>query len=322
MTEQTVLQTNASTEVASATSVERSLYSTVLTFCAGLFTLIALLFVGNLVWRAWPILSRQPLTLVTGTSWGGTIGSYGAWPQIFGTLQTSVGAVIIAVIAGLGTSISIVYLIPQRVKLITITLVELLAAVPSIVYGCWGFLILGPYMTKYVDPALAHLPFAKYWLGNPNLYTTQSVLLGIFVLAVMVLPTFVAISREVIASVPNDLIEASYSLGGSWWQTMSKVVLPASKIGIFGAASLALARAAGETVAILFIIGGFGGVQTHLLYPGSTLAAWIASQFGEATTSGIAALMAMGVLLMIINFLLAIISRRMLAAQRRRMARV
>ena len=138
----------------------------------------------------------------------------------------------------------------------------------------------------------------------------------------MILPTFIAISREVLAAVPNDLLEASYSLGATRWQVIKDVVLPTSKIGLVGAAFLALARATGETVAVALVAGGVARVQFHLLYPGTSIAAWIATQFGEAQGNEISALMALGLLLMILNFGLSLISRSLVTRQRKQLAKV
>ncbi len=304
----------------SPAAISRSWYEGSLTAFAFTFALIAFLFVGNLVYRAWPVIGHQPLKLLTSANWGSDVGQFGALSQIVGTLQSSVGAVLIAVVVGIAATLAIVFLVPRRLRVITATLIELLAAVPSVVYGAWGFIALGPWALKHVEPFLGRLPLASHIFGPANQYASQSLLLAMVVLAVMVLPTFVAVAREVISSVPQDLIEASQSLGATWWQTMWRVVIPASRIGLFGAASLALARAAGETVAVLFIIGGSATIQWHLLMPGTTLASWIAGQFGESSGVGINALMALGVLLMIINFSLALVSQRMISNQRRRLA--
>jgi len=306
--------------VGSPTTTSRSWYQITLVGLSFVFALVAFLFVGNLIYRAWPVLGHQPLTLVTSANWGGEVGQYGALSQIVGTLQSSFGAVILAVVVGLAATLALVFLVPRRLRVITSTLIELLAAVPSVVYGAWGFITLGPWALKHIEPFLGRLPFANQIFGPPSQYASQSLLMAIIVLAVMVLPTFVAVAREVIAAVPQDLLEASQSLGATWWQTMWRVVLPSAKVGLFGAASLALARAAGETVAVLFIIGGSSTLQWHLLMPGTTLASWIAAQFGESSGVGINALMALGVLLMIINFSLALVSQRMVGNQRRRLA--
>jgi phosphate transport system permease protein len=240
--------------------------------------------------------------------------------MIVGTLETSLLALAIAVLIGLGTSIAIVFVLPRALRNIVATLVELLAAVPSVVYGLWGFLVLAPWMLKTVIPWLNTWPFAKEIFGNVGQEDGQSLLLASIVLAVMILPTFVAISREVISVVPNDLMEASLSLGATRWQMIRDVVLPTAKIGLFGATFLALARATGETVAVALVAGGVANVQFHLLYPGTSIAAWIATEFGEAQGNEIEALMALGVLLMLLNFGLSLISRSLVVRQRRVLA--
>ena len=196
--------------------------------------------------------------------------------MIVGTLETSLIALVIAVVIGLGTSIAIVFFFPRRLRNIVATLVEFLAAMPSIVYGLWGYLILAPWMVNTLEPVAQLVAFAMTLFGDPGQEFGTSLLLASIVLGVMILPTFVAISREVIIVVPQDLFEASLSLGATRWQVIRKVVLPTSRIGLFGATFLALARATGETVAVALIAGGVANVQSHLLYPGTSIAAWIA----------------------------------------------
>jgi phosphate transport system permease protein len=181
-------------------------------------------------------------------------------------------------------------------------------------------LVLAPWMIKTVIPWLDKWPFAHELFGNPGQQDGQSLLLASIVLAVMILPTFVAISREVISVVPNDLVEASLSLGATRWQVIREVVLPTAKIGLFGATFLALARATGETVAVALVAGGVANVQFHLLYPGTSIASWIATEFGEAQGNEIAALMALGVLLMLVNFGLSLVSRWLVSRQRKVLA--
>jgi phosphate transport system permease protein len=181
-------------------------------------------------------------------------------------------------------------------------------------------LVLSPWMTVTVIPWLNSWPFAKVLFGNPGQEYGTSLLLASIVLGIMILPTFVAISREVIAVVPQDLIEASLSLGATRWQVIREVVLPTSKVGLFGATFLALARATGETVAVALVAGGVANAQFHLLYPGTSIAAWIALTFGESQGTEISALMALGVLLMLLNFGLSMISRALVNHQRKILA--
>jgi phosphate transport system permease protein len=240
--------------------------------------------------------------------------------MILGTLQTSLLALLIAVGIGLGTAISIIFLIPARLRLLVATLIDLLAAVPSIVYGAWGLLVLAPWTIAHLYPFLDSLGLT--FLGDSTRVGSGSILLASLVLATMILPIFVSITREVISAVPQDLIEASLSLGATRWQVISKTVLPTAKIGIMGAAFLALARATGETVAVALTVGGVPVVQKFLFYPGSTIASFIATTFGESSTIDIQALMALGVILMAISLGISLISRGLIAKQRKRLAQV
>jgi phosphate transport system permease protein len=298
----------------------RSWYQYLLIFASVVFAAVSVGFVGTIVWNSAPEWAHHTGTLLGGNGWQSPLGPFGGLAMIVGTLETSLLALAIAVLIGLGTSIAIVFVLPRALRNIVATLVELLAAVPSVVYGLWGFLVLAPWMLKTVIPWLNTWPFAKEIFGNVGQEDGQSLLLASIVLAVMILPTFVAISREVISVVPNDLMEASLSLGATRWQMIRDVVLPTAKIGLFGATFLALARATGETVAVALVAGGVANVQFHLLYPGTSIAAWIATEFGEAQGNEIEALMALGVLLMLLNFGLSLISRSLVVRQRRVLA--
>ncbi len=298
----------------------RTWYHFLLIGASLVFAAVSIGFIGTIVWNSLPDFAHHAGTLFGGNGWQSPTGPFGGLAMIVGTLETSLVALVVAVVIGLGTSISIVFLIPRRFRNIVATLVELLAAVPSVVYGLWGFLVLAPWMLKTVIPWLDSWPFAHELFGNPGEQDGQSLFLASIVLAVMILPTFVAISREVISVVPNDLVEASLSLGATRWQVIREVVLPTAKIGLFGATFLALARATGETVAVALVAGGVANVQFHLLYPGTSIASWIATEFGEAQGNEISALMALGVLLMLVNFGLSLISRWLVSRQRKVLA--
>jgi phosphate transport system permease protein len=305
-----------------SSTISRTWYRYLLIAAALLFTAVSLGFIGTIFWSSWPEWIHHGVTLLTGRGWTSPNGPFGGLPMIVGTVETSLIALVIAVIIGLGTSISIVFFIPRRFRTIVATLVELLAAIPSVVYGLWGLLVVAPWMQSTVNPWLNSWPFSKAIFGNSGQEFGTSLLLASVVLGIMILPTFVAISREVIAVVPQDLMEASLCLGATRWQMIREVVLPTAKIGLFGATFLALARATGETVAVALIAGSVANVQFHLLYPGTSIAAWIATEFGEAQGNEISALMALGVLLMLLNVGLALISRSLVNRQRRALARV
>ena len=307
-------------EFSSATS-SRSWYHYLLIAVSLLFTLVSVGFVLSILLKSLPTWAHTG-TLLTSRVWQPPNGPYGGLAMIVGTLETSIIALAIAGVVGLGTSIAIVFLIPRRLRNIVATFIELLAAVPSIVYGLWGFLVLAPFMLNTVDPWLNSWPFAKEVLGTSGQEFGSSLLLAAIVLSVMILPTFVAISREVIAAVPQDLIEASLSLGATRWQMIKDVVLPTARIGLFGATFLSLARATGETVAVALVAGGVANMQFHLLYPGTSIASWIALEFGEAQGNEISALMALGILLMAISFSLSLVSRWLVNRQRKLLAKV
>jgi phosphate transport system permease protein len=275
-------------------------------------------FVGSIFWSSLPTWVHHGGTLLSSTAWVSPNGPFGGLAMISGTFETSIIALVIAVIIGLGTSISIVFFIPRRFRTVVATLVELLAAI----YGLWGLLVIAPWMAVTVNPWLNTWPFARAIFGNPGQEFGTSLLLASIVLGIMILPTFVAISREVIAVVPQDLQEASLSLGATRWQMIREVVLPTAKIGLFGATFLALARATGETVAVALVAGSVANAQFHLAYPGTSIAAWIATEFGESQGNEISALMALGVILMVLNVCLALISRQLVTRQRKALARV
>jgi phosphate transport system permease protein len=315
-----VFQSEELAENPSASS-SRGWYHWLLVSFGALFALVSFAFVGSIIIYSIPAWAHTG-TLLTGRGWQSPDGPYGGLAMITGTVETSLIALFVAGVVGMGTALAIVFLVPRRLRNIIATFVELLAAIPSIVYGLWGFLILAPWMLKTFDPFVAKLPFSSAIFGNPGQEFGPSLLLAAIVLSIMILPTFIAISREVIAAVPNDIIEASYSLGCTRWQVIRQVVMPTAKIGLFGATFLSLARATGETVAVALVAGSVANAQFHLLYPGTSIAAWIATEFGEAQGNEISALMALGVLLMLINFSFSLISRSLVNRQRKALARV
>ncbi|MEI6709772.1 MAG: phosphate ABC transporter permease subunit PstC [Actinomycetota bacterium] len=296
---------------------DRSFYGLLLQAASLVFILIAVAFFWALISGSWSIWSTQPLSLLTGSDWSG---HHGGLPMIVGTLQSSFIALIIAVVLGLGTAITVVFLIPRRLQIISATFIELLAGIPSIIYGVWGSIILAPWMLAHFYPWVNSLGI--YAFGDSTTLVGPSLFLASIVLAVMILPIFVSITRDVIAAVPQDLIEASLSLGATKWQVITKTVLPTAKIGIAGAAFLALARATGETVAVALTIGGIAHIEWKLFLPATTIASFIASSFGEASSTDIQALLALGVVLMVISLTISFLSRMLIARQRKALARV
>jgi len=300
-------------------SSPRGPYEYVLMGVSVLFAIICIGFVVTIILEAVPAFKQQGSYLFTGTTWqqggGSTPSQYGGLSMIVGTFQVAVVAMVAAVVIGMGTALSIVFFLPLRLRNLVATLVELLAAVPSVVYGIFGYLVLAPWVLTTLGPFLSGLPGGTAIFGSVQ--TGTSMLLASVVVAVMVLPTFVAIAREVLSAVPHELSEASLSLGATQWQTLSRTVIPTARIGLFGAAALALGRAIGETVAVALVAGQVNQISWKSLEPGTTLASWIANNFGEATGDQVNALFALGVILMAISLATSLFSRWLVARQRR-----
>jgi phosphate transport system permease protein len=213
--------------------------------------------------------------------WDPVAGVYGALPFLYGTLVTSAIALIIAVPLGIGCAIFLAELAPAKISNALTFLIELLAAVPSVIYGLLGVFVLLPILTSTVVPALkSTLGFLPIFSGA--FYGVSFFTAGV-VLSIMIVPFIVSVSREVLLAVPNEQREGSLALGATRWETTWKVVLPFAKKGILGSIFLALARALGETMAVTMVIGNSPQIVKSLLAPGYTTAAVIANEFTEAT---------------------------------------
>jgi phosphate transport system permease protein len=237
------------------------------------------------------------------STWDPVSGDFGALPFIYGTLVTSLLALIIAVPLGLGAAIFLAELAPRRISDSLAFLIDLLAAVPSVIYGLLGIFILVPLMRTVIAPAL------RSTLGFLPLFQGPSYGVGMLtagmVLAIMVVPFIISVSREVLLSVPSDQREAALSLGATRWEATWKVVVPFARTGIFGSVFLALARALGETMAVTMVIGNDPRIAASLFAPGYSIAAVIANEFSEATGAlYVNALIELGLVLFLITFIL------------------
>lgn len=263
-------------------------------------------------------LSRQKFGwnfLITQT-WDPVAGHFGALPFIYGTLVTSVIALIIAVPQGVGAAIFLAELAPPGISSALTFLIELLAAVPSVIYGLIGIFVMVPILQHYIVPPLqAVLGFLPIFQGT--FYGVSYFTAGI-VLSVMIVPFIISVSREVILAVPKEQREASLALGATRWQTTWQVVLPYASKGIYGSIFLAMARALGETMAVTMVIGNTPQIKASLLQPGYTIAAVIANEFTEATGDlYLNALIELGLVLFAVTFVLNGIARLMILATSR-----
>jgi len=291
----------------------RETFST-LTTAVGLLTpLLVLAIVVLLAVDALPAMQRFGLNFLVSRAWNPVREQFGALPFIYGTLVSSCLALAMALPVGVGTAIFLAEPSLARIRTAIGVGVELLAAIPSVVYGIWGLYVFAPWLLLHVSRPLSERFGSVPVLSGPARQT--SILAASIVLAVMILPTLAAISREVIRAVPGGMKEASYALGATWWETIWKVVLPAARPGIFGATVLAFGRAIGETIAVTMIIGNRPEIQTSLFGPAYTLASVIANEFTEATGSIYpAALIELGLILMLValtvNLLALLLVRR------------
>ena len=199
----------------------------------------------------------------------------------------------------MATALSLQFLLPHRLRGLAASLVELLAAIPSVVYGLWGIFVMVPLFINTLEPFLTHLTGGSWPFNGAQ--DGFSVLLAGVVLAIMILPTIVAVSRDVIATVPNDLIEGALSLGATRGQVFTSVVLPTARTGLLGAVALATGRALGETIAVAMVIGSNAHFPNSLFSSGATLASIIAVEFGNSVGTEGSALAALALILMVIT---------------------
>jgi len=284
------------------------IFRAVLTVLALLLPLLLLMIGVELVSEAMPAARQFGLSFLTTSVWDPVRGQFGALPLIFGTLYSSLVALAIAVPLALGCAVFLTEFAPRWLRTPVATLIELLAAVPSVIYGLWGIFILIPLLRDHfwpvVRPVLGHVPIFSGVFYGP------SVLAAGVILAVMILPYIAAVSREVLLAVPADQREAGLALGATRWETVWHVVLPYGRAGIMGAVILGLGRALGETMAVTMVIGNRHEVSASLLQPGYTIAAAIANEFSEAVSNmHLSSLFLVGAVLFLITIIVNALAR-------------
>ena len=285
MTATSKAETSSPGRAAAAASLERADYGDRL--FKGLLTLAALVvptLLGFLIYELWTgsslAIGRFGLDFVTSSTWDPVAEQFGALPLLFGTLLSSLIALLIAVPLSLGVAIYLTEFAPKALRQPVTFLIGLLAAIPSVVYGLWGIFVLIPLLRTTVFPflrnTLGFLPFFRGPIYGPSMLSA-----GI-ILAIMVMPYIMSVSREVLAAVPNTQREAALALGATRWEAVMTAVIPYAKSGIMGAVILGLGRALGETMAVTMVIGNRHEIAASLFAPGYTMAAAIANEFTEA----------------------------------------
>ena len=282
------------------TSRPRDGFQWVVGIVASAVPALLLLIVLTLLQQAMPAIQHFGLAFVVNTDWNPVTENFGAAPAIFGTVFTAFLALALAL--PVGVAVAVVLAEPGHTTLrgFVGTGIELLAAIPSVVYGIWALYVLAPWSYEHIEvPISEHAGFIG-WLGSP---AVRGLFNASLVLAVMILPTLTAISRDVIKTVPRGLKENAVALGATWWETTWRVILPSARAGIFGATILALGRALGETIAVTMVIGNQYVIPQTIFQPAYTLASVIANEFTEATgTLYPAALIELGLVLILVTF--------------------
>jgi len=261
---------------------------------------------------AWPSIRAFGFGFATGRIWDPVHGVFGGLAFVWGTLLTSMVALLLAVPIGIGLAVFQTDLGHRRLRRPVGTVVELLAAIPSVVYGLWAALVLAPFLRTSIEPALeSTLGFLPFFRG-PKLGV--GILCASLVLAVMLLPTIASVTRDVLRAVPSELREGGLALGATRWDVVRRVVFPHAKSGIFGAVLLAFGRAIGETMAVAMVVGSRAEIATSLFAPGYTMSSVIANEFPVATSElHIAALAEVGLLLFIVTIVFNAVARALVA---------
>ena len=276
----------------------------------------------SLIIGAWPAIKTFGLDFLVTRRWAPQLSPspvLGALGPLYGTVVTSLIAMLIAVPVGIGIAIFLTEFCPPMLRRPVGVAIELLAGIPSIIYGMWGFFVLAPFMTEHVMPAViatfAHVPVLNVIFAGPPSYL--SLFNAALVLAIMILPFITAISRDVFQTVPPMLKESAYGLGCTTWEVVKNVVIPFTRAGVIGGIMLALGRALGETMAVTFIIGNSFQISGSIFSPGTTISAAIASEFAEASGVHMSALILLGLLLFVLTFFVLAAARLMLARLQR-----
>ena len=269
----------------------------------------------SLIAGALPALQHFGWGFIASDAWNPVTERFGALPAIYGTLVTSAIAMLIGIPVAFGIAIFITELCPPWLKRPVGTLIELLAAVPSIIYGIWGLFVFAPVLQSTLQPllidTLGNLPWVGALFGGPPLgigIMTAGLILGI-----MVLPFITSVMRDVFETVPTVLKESAYGIGATTWEVIWNIVLPTTRVGVIGGIMLGLGRALGETMAVTFVIGNAHRIQSSLMAPGTTISATLANEFTEAVGDlYLSSLIALGLVLSVITLLVLTFAKLML----------
>ncbi|MDR0470820.1 MAG: phosphate ABC transporter permease subunit PstC [Nitrososphaerota archaeon] len=290
-----------------------NIFKSLIAVIAASAAIIILLNTYVLITGSTNILATSGIEFITGKNWDPSTTSFGVLPYILGTLLTSGIALLVGVPLSLGIAIFIVEMAPKAVRVPFSYLVEMLAAVPSVIYGLWGLFVLRFWVLNYIEiPLNTYLGWIPLFSGEP---TGIDILTAGLILAIMIIPTVASVSREVISAVPNSIREGAYGIGATKWEVIRHWVLNYGRSGIFGAIILGLGRAIGETMAVTMVIGNATGpraIPTSLFQQGQTLPSLIANGFSDSNTPlQTSAYIGAGLVLLIISLIINIVAHVM-----------
>ena len=290
------------------TGVSDAVFSNLTLVFAIVIVALLLALVAILLIDAWPAISRFGLSFISSTTWDPVKQVFGALPAIYGTLLSSMIALIIAVPVSLGAAIFLVELSPAWLRDPASFVIEMLAAIPSVIIGLWGLFVLVPFVRHPIESWLGgHLGFIPLFQGPP--FGVGFLSAGI-ILAIMIIPIITAVSRDAMRAVPNEQREAFFALGATRWETIRRAVLPYCRSGLVGAIILGLGRALGETMAVTMVIGNSYKLTASLFSPGATIASKIASEFSEASSGAfVGSLIELALILFGVTLLVNVVAR-------------
>jgi phosphate transport system permease protein len=273
--------------------------------------LILLVMIAGMAFESLPAIRKFGWGFIRSREWDAVQGEFGALPYIWGSVVSSILALALATPLSVGTAIFITEIVPRRVGGVIAALVELLAAIPSVIYGLWGVLVMAPWLQKTVQPfMIEHLGFLPFFQGAPY---GVSMLAAVFILMIMIVPIITSITKEVLLTVPASQKEAAVALGATRWEMIRIAVLPYGKSGILGAVILGLGRAIGETMAVTMVIGNTPQISLSLLSPAYTMPSVIANEFAETTSKlHASALMEIGLILLVVTLIINSLARLLL----------
>ncbi len=281
--------------------------------CALVVLIVLLGILASMVYGGWPVFREFGFGgFLTNSVWDVNNDRYGAWPAVAGTLSTALIALVIGVPISLGIAIFLTQLAPGWLRRPVGTAIELLAAVPSIIYGMWGLFVLAPLIARFVQEPLNRVVEGMPIVGTilySNVPSGTGIATAGIILALMIIPFVASITRDMLDQIPTVLRESAYGIGCTTWEVVRYVLFPQAGVSIIGAVMLGLGRALGETMAVTFVVGNANRLSASIFEPGSTIASRIANEFNEALGLQLNALIALGCILFLVTFGVLVVAR-------------